>query len=155
IEPRVLHEGRCSADRSAAEEQLPSSLPDRTLQKRVRVLVLGEHARPERDVGEVPSSSKRLRVPRLSPDVADSVAGLFRESSARVPLPRLLGHVIQSELYFAAVPLGDVSRLFSWVPLPTYASAVGKPRRLLPHGDRIDEVRVLEGCLDEGHAAML
>ena len=149
VETGVLHEIRRPADRIAPEVKVPGGLADGQFEFLVEILLFGQHSSPEGHVTQVPPGRESVRIPGMSPDVADRVPGSSGQPVARVSAPCQLGMlvVVNDDLPSVSSPDCFLALDCSRIILSAEPCPFGEIGGLLSDRVRVDEVRVGEGGL--------
>ena len=74
IQTRISDERRRCTNRRFTEEEIPRSLTDSLKDEFMRMLIFGQHSRPERHITKIPSSSKCVWIPRTTPHMSNSIS---------------------------------------------------------------------------------
>ena len=118
------------------------------------MLAFCQHPRPEGHVAEIPSGREGFRIPRVPPDVANTVAGSALDGASGISGPSLLGLRVVVEDDLAAFPTGTSPLVELWIVLAASTRPVRVQRCVTPHAVWVGEIGVFESSLDDGRAAV-
>ena len=155
VDAGIGDEVRRGAHRLLAEVKIPRCLADRPFQFRVRVLPFRQHARPEGHVAEIPSGREGIRIPGMSPNMANAIAGSAFDGASGIARPGPLGCGVVIQPDFPPLPRGAIALVASRIVLAAVASPVRVAGRVLPDPVGVDKVGVLKCGLEDCCAAAL